>query len=449
MKIRLFSANHRTAPVELRERLALPDDALPRTLATLRAVPGVGEAVLLSTCNRVELCVVEDGACVEDLEAVLGRAAGLSASQLSPHLQRLEDEAAVRHVFRVASSLDSMVLGEPQINGQVKEAYRRATDEGSVGPLLHKLFHKAFAVAKRVRTETAVGASAVSVASAAVDLAGRIFDELPQRPVLLLGAGEMGELALKGFRSRGCRDLWIANRTLERAAELAAGYDAAVLPWSRRVEFLTTADVVLCSTGATEPVLTRDDVARARRARRGRPLFLIDISVPRNLDPAIRKLDPVYLFDVDDLGRAIDEGHESRRAEAERAERIVDGEVTSFGRVLAQVHTAPLLRAINLKVREAVDTEIERTLGNLGGAIGDLPTGDQQRVRKQIESMGAALAKRLLHDPIAEVRRLGEAGDVDALGAAAKVLGVEATLLSVRQGDARLEPKEAAVGDDG
>ena len=219
MRIRQLGTNHRHATVEVRERLALPEEAVPPLLAALCALPGVQEAVLISTCNRVELTWVDNGGCIEDVVAVVARAAGLSPSFLDPHLFRHQDEDAVKHLFRVCGGLDSMVLGETQIVGQVKEAYRIASDVGTVGPLLHKLFHKAFAVAKRVRTETAIGASTVSVANAAVDMAGRVFDDLAKHPVLLLGAGEMSELALKGFVSRGAKDAWVSNRTLERAVD--------------------------------------------------------------------------------------------------------------------------------------------------------------------------------------------------------------------------------------
>lgn len=448
MRIGLIGTNHRVASVEVRERLAV-GDRLDALLGELSAVSGVAEAMIVNTCNRVEVLYVDGGVCAGDLESVLARYAGMPVDHLTPHLLRLRDEEAVEHLFRVCSSLDSLVLGESQITGQVKEGYRKATEFGSVGPTLHRLLHKAFAVAKRVRTETGVGTSAVSVASAAVDLAARVFDELPSRPVLLLGAGEMGELALKGFVGRGCRDLWVANRTMERAVDVATRHDAAVLPWGRRDEFLKQADVILCSTGAREPVLTRSMVSAARRARRGRPLFLIDISVPRNLDPSIRKLDPVYLFDVDDLGRAIDEGHAARKTEAQKAERIVDGEVTAFGRVLAQVHTAPLLRAMNLKVRQAAEVEVERTWGKLQGPLQGLDEPQRAAVRKQLEAMAGALGKRFLHDPMQQVRKLGDAGQIDALGDAARLLGVEATLLAVREGDKAEQERKAAVGDDG
>ncbi len=435
MRIRQTGTNHRHAPVEVRERLALPEDQLPAALDRLIALPGVREAVLVSTCNRVELTWVDDGACVEDVVRLLASVSGVPAERLAPHLFQHLDEAAVEHLFRVCCGLDSMVLGETQIAGQVKEAYRVAADHGVVGPLLHKLFHKAFAVAKRVRTETDIGASTVSVANAAVDMAGRVFDGFGKHPVLLMGAGEMGALALKGFVDRGARDVWVSNRTLERAVELAAPLNAAVLPWSRRAEFLTTADIVLCSTGAPEPVLTRDDVARARRARRGRPLFLIDISVPRNLDPGIAELDTVYLFDIDDLGRAVAQGQAARAGAAVAAEEIVAGEVTAFARVLAQVHVSPLLKALSLRARRDAEDEIARTLANLAPVLEALDEQAQNKIKQSLEKMASALNKRSLHHPLSHIRALGQAGDLDALAAAGTLLGVEATLLTVHSLD--------------
>lgn len=442
MRVRQLGTNHHHAPVEVRERLALPDDRLPAILEEFAALPGVREVVLLSTCNRVELTWVDDGACVEDVVNLLSARAGMTSDQLGPHLFRHVDEEAVGHLFRVCAGLDSMVLGETQIAGQVKEAYRVAADTQTVGPLLHKLFHKAFGVAKRVRTETEIGRSTVSVANAAVDMAGRVFDDLARHPVLLLGAGEMGELALKGFRSRGARDIWVSNRTLERAVELAAPLNAAVLPWNRRAEFLTTADVVLCSTGASSPVLTRDAVARCRRARRGRPLFLIDISVPRNLDPGIGQLDSVYLFDIDDLGRAAAEGQAARARAAGQAEELVAAEVTGFARVLAQVHVAPLLKSLNLRARDEAEAEVARTLSNLGSILEELSEDERAKLSEALRKMAGAIGRKMLHHPLARIKELGREGELDALAEAARLFGVEAPLLSVR--DLEVPPAGAA-----
>ncbi len=443
MRIRLLGTNHRTAPVELREKLAVPFEGLPNAVEELSRLPGVREVVLLSTCNRVELVWVDDGACVEDLVGLLGSWAAMPPGAIEPHLHKLADDEAVQHIFRVTSSLDSMVLGESQINGQVKDAYRVAADTGTVGPLLHRLFHKTFAVAKRVRSETNLGASTVSVANAAVDLAAQVFDRIEKQPILLLGAGEMGELALKGFKSRGARDIWVSNRTLERAVELAGPLNAAVLPWNRRVEFLETADVVLCSTGARNPVLTKADVASMRRKRRGRPLFLIDISVPRNLDPAIASLDSVYLFDIDDLGRAVSEGKAAREEAAGAAEKLVADEVHTFSKILSQVHVAPLLKALNLRARKQASDEVDRSVHKLMQA----GLGDEAALRSALEALANSVTRKLLHHPLQQIKAMGREGELDRIGDAAKLFGIETTLLSVRELDEPAPPR-ARTGSD-
>ncbi|MCP4873704.1 MAG: glutamyl-tRNA reductase [Proteobacteria bacterium] len=433
MRIRLLGTNHRRAAVELREQLALPWEEQPAVLEEMAALPGIREVVLVSTCNRLEVVYVETQAEPGLIEAVLAKRSGLSPDRLDGILYRHADADAVSHLFRVCASLDSMVLGESQILGQVKEAYRRAADEGTVGALLHRLFHKAFAAAKRVRSETDIGASTLSVARAAVDLADAVFDDLRTHPVLMLGAGEMGELALRGFRDKGCRDLWVANRTMERAAEVAGPLQAAVLPWSRRAEFLETADIVVASTGARRPVITKADVWAVRRARRGRPLLLIDISVPRNLDAAISDLDSVYLFDIDDLGRVVESGRDSRKREAAKAETLIANEAAAFERVLAQVHVAPLLRALGQRMGQDGRQEVERTLANLAPMLETVPPEVRGAIEDALGRMAQAIGKRFLHHPMGAIKALGAQGEVDLIDAAARLLGVEVSLLSVHR----------------
>ncbi len=444
MRIRLCGTNHREAPVEVRERLALSDADFQPALRRLHGLPGVREVVLVSTCNRVEVIWVDDGQAEDAVAAEMGRWSGLAPAELEPHLVRAIDDEAVRHLFRVCGSLDSMVLGESQILGQVKDAYRAACECETVGPLLHRLFHKAFAAAKRIRSETDVGASTLSVARAAVDMAGAVFEDLSSKAVLLLGAGEMAELALRGFRDQGCRDLWVSNRTLSRAAEVAGPLEAAVLPWGRRAEFLAHGDIVVASTGAREPVLTRRDVKAVRRKRRGRPLLLVDISVPRNLDPGIDRLDNVYLFDIDDLAQVVQAGQEARRAEASKAERIVAEEVAAFSRVLSQVQVSPLLRALTQKVGRDGRQEVERTLSRLAPLLSDLDEGERRQVAEALDRMVQAVGKRFLHDPLRRIKRLGEAGELERLEQAADLLGIEATLVDM--GDVERPRK---VGGDG
>ena len=433
--------------MEVRERLALRDADFQPTLRRLHHRSGVREVVLVSTCNRVEVIWVDEGVPEGAMIAEMARWSGLRASELEPHLLSASDDEAVRHLYRVCGSLDSMVLGESQILGQIKDAYRAACDCDTVGPLLHRLFHKAFATAKRIRSETDVGASTLSVARAAVDMAGAVFEDLRRKSVLLLGAGEMAELALRGFAKKGCHDLWVSNRTLSRAVDVAGPLEAAVLPWSRRAEFLANGDIVVASTGAREPVLTHGDVKAVRRARRGRPLLLVDISVPRNLDPAIDSLDNVYLFDIDDLSQVVQAGHEARKTEAAKAERIVLEEVAAFSRVMSQVQVSPLLRALSQKVGRDGHQEVGRTLGRLAPVLDRLGEDERRQVAAALERMVAAVGKRFLHDPLLRIKRLGEMGEVDRIEEAAELLGVQATLLDV--GEAGEPPDRSRTGGSG
>ncbi len=435
MRLRLIGTSFRTAAVEVRERLAVPTSQLPEVLAELAARPGVRETLLISTCNRVELVYIEDGADNEAIVAWMLARGGFDATRADEILHQHADEGAIQHLFRVTGSLDSMILGESQIGGQVKEAYRQSVQAGTVGPMLHRLMRKTFSVAKRVRTETNVGAATLSVANAAVEMATRIFDDLSRATVLMLGAGEMGELALKGFSARGAKDLWVSNRTIETAAEVAGPLGAGVLPWDRRVDFMRQADIVVCSTGANEPVLYKADLAPLRRARRGRPLFLVDISVPRNLDPALQDLPWVYMFDIDDLSQVVDANAALRAEEARKAEEIVGVEVTSFGRVFSQVHVAPLIRAVNRKVATDVGRELDRTLGNLRGILDQLPEDQRNKIEKSMSLMAQSLGKRLLHNPIGRIKALGRDGEIDGLEEVARVFGVDTLLLEVREGD--------------
>ena len=435
MRVRLLGTSFRSAAVAARERLAVGRTDLAHLLTDCAERPGVREVLVVSTCNRVELLYVEDGA---DNDAIVGwflARGGFDPSDAAELLYQHVDEDAIRHLFRVAGSLDSMILGESQITGQVKDAYRAAVAAGTVGPLLHRLMRKTFSVSKRVRTETAVGAATLSVANAAVEMATRIFDDLSKHSILMLGAGEMGELALKGFAARGAQDLWVSNRTLETAAEIAGPLGAGVLPWARRVDFLRRADIVVCSTGANDPVLFKGDLAPLRRARRGRPLFMVDISVPRNLDPALQELPWVYMFDIDDLSQVVDANAESRAREAAKAESIIVDEATAFGRVLSQVHVAPLIKALHRKVSADVERELTRTLAGLSAVLDQLDPEQRYRIERALTRMGQTLGKRVLHHPIGRIRALGGDGEIDGLEEVARVFGVDALLLAVRSGD--------------
>jgi glutamyl-tRNA reductase len=430
----LYGTSHRHAPVEVRERLTAGVPPAGEAAARIASLAGVAEGVVLSTCNRFEVVVVETARAEglpDPVVRELSRWSGLAESELDSITYDLVDEAAAEHLFRVVSSLDSMILGESQITGQVKEAYRQASAAGACGRLLHRVFQKAFSVAKRVRTETDLGAATVSVAGAAVDLTRRIYEDLGRRSVLLLGAGEMAEVALRAFAAKGVQELWVSNRTQWRAAELAEAVGAGVLPWDRRHEFLARVDIVLAATAASAPVITRKDVAAVRRARRGRPLVLIDVSVPRNLDAALHRESGVYLYDIDDLGRSADLGKVKREKEAERAEASVASEVGRFARVLSQVHVAPLVRSMHGKVSGDVEHEVARTMSSLTGVLGPLGPEARGEIEAAMRRMANALGKRFLHHPIRRVKALGAEGELDRLADAADLLGVESTLLTV------------------
>jgi len=324
----VIGLSHRTASVELRERATIPGTELPSTLARLHAVPGVHEVMVLSTCNRVELyaAVADESAVPERLRAalLLGRP---HAAELERALYVHEDQAALRHLFRVASSLDSMVVGESQILGQVKEAFQLAVDAGTVGVVLQRVVPHAFSVAKRVRSETEVARSSASVASVAVELARQIFGDLKNRAVLVVGAGKMGDLSAKHLKAAGVNDLHVVNRSPGRAEELAARLGGRAHPWEELDRLLQKADIVLCSTGAPEPVIRRDRVEKVMKVRRGRWLFFIDIAVPRDIDPAVGEIEEVYLYDIDTLEQLAEEARGRRQLQIEQCERIIDSQL--------------------------------------------------------------------------------------------------------------------------
>src|SRR5881398_2917850 len=329
MNFQLIGINHKTAPVEVRERLAIPEPRLPEALKRLAEHPGVDEGLILCTCNRVEvLAQTRNGS--TDLKSFLREYFRLSPADYEPHLYEYREAEVVRHLFRVTSSLDSMVLGEPQILGQVKEAYATARAVGAVHSQLDLLLTRAFAVAKRVRTETAVGSSAVSVASVAVDLAKKIFGSLQGRHVYLVGAGKMSELAARHLVAHGAGAVFVANRTHQRALELAEKFNGQVILFEQLYETCDRADIVITSTGAPHAIFRREHGELFLSRRKNRPMFFVDIAVPRDVDPAMNKLDGIFVYDIDDLQQAVSSHVADRKKEAERAEAIVASEVERF-----------------------------------------------------------------------------------------------------------------------
>lgn len=399
LNLLLTGLNHRTAPVEVRERLAVNAEQLPAALDALRACPGVDEVMLLSTCNRVEVLAhggsdrpVDERPLVEALAAMRG----LDAAALLPHFYVYRGEDALRHLFRVASSLDSMVLGEPQILGQLKDAYSAAKDRGTLQSALEPVLARAFAVAKRVRNETAIGRNAVSVSYAAVDLAKQIFGDLRPRHALLIGAGKMAELAARHLRRAGCGRIYVTNRTRARAEQMAALVEGAVIDYESFQTRLHEMDIVLASSGATDYILRKEDIRAVLRKRQNRPVFLIDIAVPRNIDPAVDELENAYLYDIDDLGREVEANRQARQREAEEAEQIIQEEVQRLIERFRTREVAPVIVSLQQRLDELAREEMERWRGKLGA--------DGERA-EALEAYTRSLLNKLAHGPIVEIRR--------------------------------------------
>ncbi len=396
--------SHRTAPVELREQVALEEDKLREVLGDLAASGIVREAVILSTCNRVEVYGVAD--VPGEARALVFRSfcqhRGVDPARLEPHLYTHVEGEAVRHAFRVAASLDAMVVGEPQILGQVKDAFALAQACAMVGPTLHPLFTRSFAVAKRVRTDTEIGRHAVSVSFAAVELAKKIFDGLGGKAVLLVGAGEMGELAARHLIEHGAFPIYIVNRTWARAQELARSLAGTALPFDELPTALGAVDIVITSTGAPAPILTRPLVAQSLHGRRPRPLFVIDIAVPRDVEPGVGELDGVYRYDIDDLKQVVEANLRERAREAQRAEALVEREVARFLARLGDMEIVPTI----VSLRERLD---DIRVGEVRKALARLPDASPQ-TREAMEALSTAIVNKILHAPISKLRESSRAG---------------------------------------
>jgi glutamyl-tRNA reductase len=394
----VLGLSHRTAPVAMRERLTVAPEQGDAVLRELAALPGVREAALLATCNRVEIyaAAVDKEGALRALAGDLARRAGVPDAELHAHLYTREEGHAVHHLFRVASSLDSLVIGEPQILGQVKGTHDTAIRVGTAGPLLNTCFQRAFRVARRVRRETAIARNPVSVSSVAVELARSVFEDFTGKRVLVVSAGKMADLAARALHAHGAR-ITITNRTRARADELAAHFQAAVHPWEDLHGALVGADIVIASTGAARPVLTEALIARAQKARRGRPLFLIDIAVPRDVEPSAGDLDGVYLFDIDHLQKQAAEGREGRQSEAQQAEAIVEEELGRFIQAFKGRQLGPTITALRARVHGVAKAEAERLVAGLS-QLGE-------RERRAIVDLADTIAKKLLHAPLMALKK--------------------------------------------
>jgi glutamyl-tRNA reductase len=394
MNLLLAGVNHQTARVDLREKLCtlLPEAEVSYPL--LLSFPEIREALFYTTCNRVEVLCVTDAAAEAPaaLSSFFARHPEVSVESLAASLYIHQDQEAVRHLFRVAASLDALVVGEPQILGQVKEAYSQATKHKATGAILNRLLHKTFSVAKRVRTETGIGDHAVSVSYAAVALGKKIFGDLKGKNVLLLGAGEMAELALEHLKGQGAEGIVIANRTLERGLRLAQRFGGVAVSLEEMEVQLLTADVLLSSTGSESYLLTREQVKTVMRRRRQRPLFMIDIGVPRDLDPRINDLDNVYLYNIDDLTEVVEENRERRQEAAVQAERLVAAETLKFMDWVKTLEVYPTIISLREKAQGICQAELKKTLAHLGPL-----TVEQEQA---LEVLTESITNKLLHDPI-------------------------------------------------
>ncbi|HXE74669.1 MAG TPA: glutamyl-tRNA reductase [Candidatus Xenobia bacterium] len=403
MEISLVGLSHHTAPIEVRERVHFPEGEIARAVEMLRARPGVAEAALLSTCNRTEalLRLEPDTPALPLVADFLADARRMRRSEFESYLYHHSQRDAVRHIFRVASSLDAMVIGEPQVLGQVKAAYATARAVGSLGGVLDEVLTHAFAVAKKVRTETAIGASAVSVSYAAVELARKIFGSLEGRTVFLIGAGKMSELAAKHLRRSGAQAILVTNRTYGRAIELAEELGGQPIKFDDLVKYAGQADIVISSTGAPHHILRKQHGEQFLAERRNRPMFFIDIAVPRDIDPAMNELDNMFVYDIDDLKGVVDANRRERQREAQRAEEIVDREVDRFLARLKRLELTPTILALQEKLHGLREQELARA------RLKDL-TPEQ---RAAVEEMSRSLVNKILHMSLTQLKRLPQEPD--------------------------------------
>jgi glutamyl-tRNA reductase len=399
MKFSITGVSHRSAPVEVRERLAFNEQALSEALLDLKQRPGFVEGMILSTCNRVEVAV----ACDENkngnlaVDRFLAETRKVDQNWVAPYLYHYHDRDAIRHLFRVAASLDSMVVGEPQILGQLKNAYSVAKDAGTIDTFLDALVTRAFNVAKRVRTETEIGANAVSVSYAAVELAREIFGSLKDKKVLIVGAGKMSEAAARHLKRCGVGSIFVTNRTRERAEEMARLFEGQIVEYTRFLGFLPEVDIVLTSSGAPHYILTKDEVRKVMAARKNRPMFLIDIAVPRNIEPVVNEVDNVFLYDIDDLQKVVDSNLRERKHVAEEAEQIIAEEVERMIARLKSREVVPTIVGLQEQLENFRLAEVARFRSKLGTL-----TREQEDA---LQMLTRSLMNKVAHGPISELRK--------------------------------------------
>ncbi len=406
MKVLVVGLNHKTADIEVREKVAFDGPKLGEGLLRLRGLPEIEEAMILSTCNRVELYanVKDPVQASESIKTFLSEFHDVNRELLDKSLYIYDDINAVRHIFRVASSLDSMVIGEPQILGQVKDAFEMALEKKTTGILLNRLMKKTISTAKKVRTETRIAENAVSISFAAVELAKKIFTNLSGKVSMLLGAGEMAELAARHLISNGVKEVIVVNRTYERACELARDFNGRPVKFDGFLQEMVRTDIVICSTGASRYVLMKDQMQKMMKERKQRPVFIIDISVPRNIDPEINALDNVYLYDIDDLQGIVDTNMFERKKEAEKAEKIIEEEIEPFFKWQSSLDSVPTIVALRNKAEEIKREELTKLLYK----IPEL----KEKEKEAIEYMAAAIINKLIHPPTAALKEDSEDRDI-------------------------------------
>ncbi len=391
-EIILLGLNHKTAPVALRECLAFDAQETTVALEALNKLPAIGESMLISTCNRVEVLLVTDDpdTALKSVRKLIAEFRDVPVEAFDDALYVHRGEDAVRHVFRVAASLDSMIVGEPQILGQIKEAYRSATQRKTSGVILNRLLHRTFFVAKRIRSETGIGDHAVSISYAAIELGRKIFGSLENKKVLLIGAGEMAELAVENLIRNRTGEILVANRTFERAVTLAGHFRGKAIKLEEIISALEHVDIIISSTGASGFILRREQLKGIMRKRRNRPLFFIDIAVPRDIDPQINRLSNTYVYDIDDLKGVVEDNIEDRNREAIKGERIVDEAVVRFQQWRDSLDVVPTIKALRQKLEAIADSELNKTLQGAS-----LPQAETQAVKRMTRS----LINKFLHDP--------------------------------------------------
>jgi len=394
IKIVNIGMNHETAPVELRELVAVEEHTMDEVMGTIRTIKDIKESIVLSTCNRVEILFTTDNEkrATESVIDFLCRYSQISKEKLFPILYIYNDQEAIRHIFRVGASLDSLIIGEPQILGQVKEAYRIAVNHKSSSVILNKLMHRTFSLAKKIRTETEISGSAVSISFAAVELAKKIFGDLDGKKVLLIGAGEMAELAATYLVHNRVDKIKVANRTFHRAVEIADQFHGETISFEEIGDQLLHIDIVITSTASPEPIIFSDQVKKAMKGRKNQPLFFIDIAVPRNVEPRVNEIENAFVYTIDDLKGIIEFNLTKRKDEAVKAERMVDEEVIKFGEWLKTLDVVPTIVALKEKCKKIRKIELKKTLSSLGNL-----TPEQ---RKSVERLALSITKKVLNDPI-------------------------------------------------